>query len=104
MYLDLPKDLQDDFKKEMEQFKTYNEDAVIDYVKSILEKSYKLNDRGEFVDMKDFLEQYNGNVNYCERQNSKIRRIPYSYLRFVLKSVYNEERTGKYLSMMLERF
>ena len=98
MYLDLPKDLQDDFKKEMEQFKTYNEDAVIDYVKSILEKSYKLNDRGEFVDVKDFLEQYNGNVNYCERQNSKIRRIPYSYLRFVLKSVYNEERTGKYIA------
>ena len=98
MYLDLPKDLQDDFKKEMEQFKTYNEDAVIDYVKSILEKSYKLNDRGEFVDMMDFLEQYNGNVNYGERQNSKIRRIPYSYLRYVLKSVYNEERTGKYIA------
>lgn len=97
-YLDLPKDLQDDFKKEMEQFKTYNEDAVIDYVKSILEKSYKLNDRGEFVDMMDFLEQYNGNVNYGERQNSKIRRIPYSYLRYVLKSVYNEERTGKYIA------
>lgn len=98
MYLDLPKDLQDDFKKEMKQFKTYNEDVVIDYVKSILEKSYKLNDRGEFVDVKDFLEQYNGNVNYGERQNSKIRRIPYSYLRFVLKSVYNEERTGKYIA------
>jgi len=98
MYLDLPKDLQDDFRTEMEQFKTYNEDAVIDYVKSILEKPYKLNDRGEFADERDFLEQYNGSHSYGERQNSKIKRIPYSYVRYVLKSVYNEERTGKYIA------
>lgn len=98
MYLDLPKDLQDDFRTEMEQFKTYNEDAVIDYVKSILEKPYKLNDRGEFADERDFLEQYNGSQSYGERQNSKIKRIPYSYVRYVLRSVYNDERTGKYIA------
>lgn len=101
MYLDLPKHLQEDFRQEMEQFKTYNEDAIIDYVKSILEKSYKLNNRGEFVDEMDFLEQYTGHNNYGDLQNGKIKKIPYSYLRFVLKSVYNEERTGKYIANSL---
>lgn len=97
MYLDIPKKMMEDFSKEMQQFKTYTDDVVIDYVNSILDKQYKLNQKGEFESEMDFLEQYNGDKNYGDLIVERIDKIPFSYLRFVLKRVYNEERKGSYI-------
>jgi len=98
MYLDITKDLMDDFANEMKQFKTFTDDVVIDYVNSILDKMYYLNDKGEFNSEMDFLKQYNENDNYNNSKKSKIVKLPYSYLRYVLKSAYREERTGLYIA------
>lgn len=98
MYLDIPKELMDDFSKEMQQFKTYTDDAVIDYVNGILDKEYNLNQKGEFDSEKDFLEQYNGTKCYGESGRSKINKIPFSYLKYVLKKEFNEERSGSYIA------
>ena len=97
MYLDITPELMSDFAKEMTQFKTFNDDVVIDYVKQILDKSYHLNNNGEFVSEMDLFEQYTGNKDYENDKKSKINKIPYSYLRYVLKRHYNEERTGNYI-------
>lgn len=96
MYLDISKDLMDDFAKSMIQFKTFSDDVVFDYVNDILDKSYKLNDKGEFNSATDFLEQYSDSKTY-DTMDGKIVKIPYSYLKYVLKKQYNEERKGTYI-------
>lgn len=101
MYLDISEELMDDFANEMKQFKTYTDDTVIDYVEGILNKKYKLNDKGEFEDEIDFLSQFTGQNDYGELQNSTIKKIPFSYLRYVLKSVYHEDRASSYISNAL---
>jgi predicted P-loop ATPase len=98
MYLDITQDLMDDFANEMKQFKTFTDDVVIDYVNSILDKKYYLNDKGEFNSEMDFLKQYNEDDNYNNSKKSKIVKLPCSYLRYVLKSVYHEERAGSYIA------
>ena len=97
MYLDITKDLMDDFSKEMMKFKTFTDDVVIDYVNTILDKTYHLNNKGEFNSEMDLLKQYNGDNEYNNGGKSKIIKLPWSYLRYVLKSVYHEERTGTYI-------
>lgn len=102
VFLDLPKELMDDFANEMKQFKIFNDDSVFDYVKSILEKSYKLNDKGEFENEFDFYNQFSGQTDYCDMMTSKINAIPLSYLQYVLKNVYQESRSGKYIENGLD--
>ena len=97
MYLDISKELMEDFANSMMQFKTFSDDVVMDYVNAILEKAYHLDSKGEFKSERDMLEQYNDSKSYEDRANDKIYKIPYSYLRFVLKNHYHEERTGKYI-------
>ena len=97
MYLDISKELMEDFANSMMQFKTFSDDVVMDYVNAILEKTSHLDSKGEFRSERDMLEQYNDSKTYEDRANDKICKIPYSYLRFVLKNHYHEERTGKYI-------
>ena len=97
MYLDIPKELLDDFSNEMQQFKTYADDPFMDYVNGILEREYKLDNKGEFESEMDFLSQFTKEKVYTETNNSKIQKIPFSYLKYVLKKVYNDERSGNYI-------
>ena len=97
MYLDINQDLMEDFANEMIQFKTFNDDSVIEYAKSILEKSYRLNKKGEFNSEMDLYKQYTENDVYEDDCKGKIVKLPYSFLRYVLKTVYHEERTGAYI-------
>lgn len=101
MYLDITKDLMDDFAKEMKQFKTFTEDVVIDYLNGILNKMYYLDNKGEFKSDMDLLKQYNENYDNDTDTKGKIIKIPYSYLSYVLKSVYHEERSGTYIGNIL---
>ena len=89
MYLDITKELAENFANEMKQFKTFNDDVVIDYVKTILEKSYKLNEKGEFKSEMDFLSQYTESDGSNNSRKSKIIKIPHSYVWYVLNSFYH---------------
>ena len=96
-YLDIPKELIDDFGNEMKQFKTFTDDVVIDYVNSILNRSYYLNEKGEFDSETDMLNQYTKDDIYTNKTKTNISRIPFSYLRYILKNVYHEEKTRTYI-------
>ena len=99
MYLDITQDLMDDFANEMTQFKTFTDDVVLDYVNNILEKTYVFDKKGEFQNEMDLLKQYTENNEYSDDiRKGKILRLPYSYLRFVLRSHYHEERAGSYIA------
>ena len=97
MYLDLPQDLMEDFANEMKQFKTFTDDVVIDYVRSILDKHYYLDKNDEFASEMDLHSQYTDQKQYSNRIRKKIVKIPYSYIRYILKNVYHEERAGTYI-------
>ena len=101
MYLDIPQELQDTFSNTMREFKTFNDDVVIDYVNNMLERTYHLNSKGEFKSEMDFYQQYTESKDYDSNVKSKIVKIPFSYVKYVLKSVYHEERTGSYIDMGL---
>ena len=97
MYLDITKELMDDFANTMSQFKTFNDDVVIDYVRNIFDKPYYLNNKGEFNSELDLFKQYTENVEYDNDKKGKIVKLPYSYLRYVLKNHYHEERAANYI-------
>ena len=97
MYLDITQDLMDDFAHTMSQFKTFTDDVVIDYVRNILDKKYHLNSKGEFNSEMDLYEQYTDSKVYDNDILCKIVKLPYSYLRYVLKKHYNEERAPNYI-------
>lgn len=100
-YLDIDKSLQETFANTMREFKTYTDDKVIDYVNEILNKKYYLRDNDEFEDGIDFLNQYNKTNIY--ETNKYINKIPMSYLLYVLKSVYHEDRSSKYIALALSQ-
>lgn len=100
-YLDIPKELQDEFASTMRDFKTYTDDKVIDYARDILDADYNLKPNGEFEDAMDMLNQYTKKEMYDTIKGSKINKIPMSALLWVLKSVYHEDRPNKYLALAL---
>lgn len=99
-YLDIDATLQNDFANTMKEFKTYNNDIVIDYIKEILNKNYQLNSDGTFDSELDFYNQFTDNKIY-DSQSDNINKIPMSSLSFVLKKFYNEERPAKYIALAL---
>ena len=97
-YLDVDSEMQEQFAEDQKQYKTYNDDIYIDYLKDILDKEYVLVN-GEFNDNNDFLHQYNdtnvlGNKSY-------INKIPMSSLIYVLKNVYKDTRNSKFVAIAL---
>lgn len=101
-YLDLEFDLMDSFENEQKQFKTLNDDQVKDYVNNILNKKYVLNDKGEFNSDSDFLRQFTEENMYDDMIKSELTKIPISSLKYVLKKVYNEDRSGRYIGKLVE--
>lgn len=100
-YLDIDKSLQEDFANTMREFKTYTDDVVIDYIKEILDRKYYLDNKGEFEDAMDILNQYNKTKMYDN--NGFINKIPMAALHWVLKSVYKEDRPSKYIALALSQ-
>lgn len=102
MYLDINKDLMDDFANEMKKFKTFADDVVMDYVRSILEKKYTVDQKGEFNSEKDMYDQFTDAKTYdSDTAKGKITKIPIAYIRFILKNYYHEERSGSYIANAL---
>lgn len=95
-YLDIDSKLQEDFAVVQKDFKKYNDDYVIDYIKDILNKPYILVN-GCFNDDNDFLRQYNGENIYTGIK-TYINKIPMSSLMYVLKKVYGEAKHAKYIT------
>ena len=50
-YLDLEPELFDEFAQVQKDFKTYNNDDMVEYIKDILDKKYNINEDGEVTDI-----------------------------------------------------
>lgn len=99
-YLDIEAELQEDFANTQIEFKTFNDDNVIDWIKEILNKPYVLVN-GEFNDNNDFLRQFQDEV-ISSVPMTYINKIPMSSLAYVLKNVHRESRNAKYIAMALK--
>ena len=64
---------------------------------------YKLDKKGEFYSERDMYEQFVDDKIYEEDKTDKgkINKIPNSYLVYVLKNAFKEERKGNYIRFAL---
>lgn len=100
-YLDVEAELQKDFAETQREFKTYTDDIAIDYVRDILDKEYILHNEC-FKDLNDFVEQCKG-IQFYEGVKEHVKKIPMSWLLYVLKEVYKVERASKYVAIALSQ-
>ena len=98
-YLDIDAELMEDFAKDQRQFKTFNDDMSVEYIKNILNSKYRLSNDGEFINDSDFKDQIM-NSNLYER-TSYINVIPRNYITYALKSKYGVERNFKFISQAI---
>lgn len=105
VYLDIEKELQQEFAETMNQFKTSNDDDGIVIIKQILDKKYVLNEKGEFPDMYDFFRQVKGEYqlhNNTITANNYINKIPTTWLSQLLKIEHKIDRKGKFIAQGLQ--
>lgn len=90
VYLDIPAHLQSEFAAQQSQYKTYNSDSRLDYIMNILEGEYYVDEKGRFESDITFVSQVKGDYvpsNYQEQ--SKITKLPKSFLELALTQVYH---------------
>lgn len=95
-YLDLEPSLYDDFEKEQRQFKSYNDDDVVDFVKEALNKQYRINKEGEVTD----LSQLEDSLSVGEKHY--IDKIKGRTLSELISRECHKERSRQYLKTALE--
>lgn len=99
IYLDVETEMQKQFAEDQRQYKTFNDDIFIDYIKDILDKPYLLVN-GEFNDNNDFLRQYSDET-ILEGNKTYINKIPMSSVLYVLKEKYRDVRNPKFVAAAL---
>ena len=93
-YLDIDSNMFDDFAKEQNQFKTFNDDDVVEYVRDVLDKSYRIGKDGELTDISQLDDFSAGEKNY-------INKIKGYVLTKLLTREFHCTRSTKYLEMAL---
>lgn len=101
IYLDIPKELFNDFENQQRQFKTYNDDESTEWANVILNKKYAVRGDGFFSDEDDFFSQMNGDKVYADDLKSNINKIPSSWLTQALQRKYGLRVSTKSLAMAL---
>lgn len=99
-YLDIESEYQEEFARDQLQYKTFNSDYTIEWVRNILEKPYTLKENGQFNSDDDFLNQYN-ETNVYPGPKRFINKIPISSLMYVLNSKYKDKRSEKLIIQAL---
>ncbi|MCH5234915.1 MAG: AAA family ATPase [Muribaculaceae bacterium] len=99
VYLDLEKELQEEFANTMNEFKTSNDDDGVIIARDILSRTYKLNEKGEFENMNDFFRQVTGENVY--EAKSYINKLPTTWLSLIISNHYKVNRTGRYIAQGL---
>lgn len=95
-YLDVEMELQDEFAETQRDFKTFNDDVAIDYIKEILYKDYTLYN-GCFKDLNDFSTQFKSG-DYYEGAKEKLTKVPMSWVIHVLKDNFHMDKSSKYIA------
>ena len=93
-YLDIESEYQKEFAEDQLQYKIFNSDYTIEWVKNILEKPYSVKENGEFNSDDDFLNQFN-ETNVYTGVKRYINKIPIASLMYVLNCKYKDKRSEK---------
>lgn len=95
-YLDLEPSLYDDFEKTQRQFKSYNDDDVVDFIKETLNKQYRINKEGEVTDLNQLEDSLSVGEKYY------IDKIKGRTLSELISRECHKERSRQYLKTALE--
>ena len=95
-YLDMDQKMMEEFAKTQQQFKTYNDDEIVDFVKDVLDREYVIDQDGEVTD----LDQIDNN--YADGPKYKINKIPGFVISQLIQRKFRSSRSTKYLEISLE--
>jgi len=101
LWLDSNNPIFDEYKKYQRKFKKTANNTAIDYINVILDKKYSIDSKGCFKDPIDMYNQFTDSNCYDHVQY--INRVPLSYVRFILKKVFQVEHSPKMIKSMLKQ-
>ena len=93
-YLDMEQDMMDEFAREQNKYKIFNDDDMVEFIKDVLNREYRIKKDGEVTDISQLDDFSAGEKNYI----NKIR--PY-VIRELLNRKFHEPRGVKYLGQGL---
>ena len=94
-YLDLESKWFSEFADKQSQFKTYNDDDIIEYIKDVLDGEYYINSDGEVYDISQL------DNNTCTGLKYKINKIQGYVLTEMVNRKFREKRSTKYIETAL---
>ena len=94
-YLDLEPKWFDEFSRTQEQFKTFNDDDIVEYIKDVLDNEYYINPDGEVYDISQLDDTNVKGLKY------KINRIQGYVLTEMVSRKFREKRSTKYIETAL---
>ena len=101
LYLDSNNPIFEEYKEYQRKFKKTANNTAIDYINEILNKKYSVDSKGCFKDSIDMYNQFTDNNCYDHVQY--INRVPMSYVKFILKKVYQVDYSPKYIKSILKQ-
>lgn len=93
-YLDIESKWFDEFARTQGQFKTYNDDDIVEYIKDVLDKPYRIGKDGEVSDISQMDDYSAGEKNY-------INKIKGYVLTELMTRKFHTTRSTKYLELAL---
>ena len=94
-YLDMDQKMIEEFAKVQSQFKTYNDDDIVEYIRDVLDDGYYINSDGEVYDISQLDNTTVTGLKY------KINKIRPFVIRELLNRKFHEPRGVKYLDQAL---
>ena len=101
LYLDSKNPIYEEYKVYQRKFKKTANNTAIDYINEILNKKYCVDGKGCFKDSIDMYNQFTDNN--CYEHTQFINRVPASYVRFILKKVFQVDFSPKMIKSMLNQ-
>lgn len=101
LYLDSKNPIYEEYKLYQRKFKKTANNTAIDYINEILNKKYCVDGKGCFKDSIDMYNQFTDNN--CYEHTQFINRVPASYVRFILKKVFQVDFSPKMIKSMLNQ-
>lgn len=101
LWLDSSNPIYEEYKMYQLKFKRTANNTAIDYINEILNKKYSVDSKGCFKDSIDMYNQFTDNN--CYEHVQFINRVPISYIRFILKKVFQVDYSPKMIKSMLKQ-
>lgn len=94
-YLDMEQSMMEEFAREQNKYKTYNDDEIVEYVKDALDRKYCINEDGEVTDI------YQLDTDITTGEKHYINKIPGYVITEMIGRKFRDKRSTKYLEIAL---